>query len=414
MKQISSSSASALGMIVLVISLVCLGTWPALIRLCTWGEKARHPCHVYIDYSLSYVVSSCVPILASLLLKSEQGTSNHDASFVVIAMVGGALLSFGNIAFQWAVVVFGAPLTTVLAIQASLTVVLGTSLNFLLEPDQTARPNLLMLGVLAFLVAISFATWAQISYVHSKHRENYTECGEIYSNSNHGGDNAEQKKQGGLIALPTILDRNYAEHEVMNQNTKLAESFYSDQAPNRTDSFYSDSSVIAPPGQMDNTRMGLCVAFTGGLCFGFFSPAFNIAVNDPFQWSSSNGGLSVAMANIWFSIAFCCSSIIGNTLLMTSHSDVIPHSTFWLYLTQETWSQRRLALLGGLICALGNLLQFQGGKLAGFATADLVQVQYIPSRFPLWSFFVSLYSDSPPYLFTGLSSCSDHLGCGNL
>jgi len=44
-----------------------------------------------------------------------------------------------------------------------------------------------------------------------------------------------------------------------------------------------------------------------------------------------------------------------------------------LYLTQETWSQRRLALLGGLICALGNLLQFQGGKLAGFATADLVQ-----------------------------------------
>jgi hypothetical protein len=200
----------------------------------------------------------------------------------------------------------------------------------------------------------------------------------------------------------------------MNQNTKLAESFYSDQAPNRIDLFYSDSSVIAPPGQMDNTRMGLCVAFTGGLCFGFFSPAFNVAVNDPFQWSSSNGGLSVAMANIWFSIAFCCSSIIGNILLMTTHSDVIPHSTFWLYLTQETWSQRRLALLGGLICALGNLLQFQGGKLAGFATADLVQVQYIPSCFPLWSFFVSLYSDSPPYLFTGLSSCSDHLGCCNV
>ena len=226
MTLMSSSGASALGIIALFISLVCLGTWPALIRLCTWGEKARHPCHVYMDYSLSYVVSSCVPILASLALKSssEQESDNHDASFVLTAMCGGALLSFGNIAFQWAVVVFGAPLTTVLAIQASLTVVLGTSLNFLLEPDQTARPNLLMLGVLAFLVAIAFATLAQTCYMHTKHRENYTECGEIDSSSHHSGDDFEQKKHGGgLVALPTILDH-HVEHEVTNSNTKLADS----------------------------------------------------------------------------------------------------------------------------------------------------------------------------------------------
>jgi glucose uptake protein GlcU len=120
--------------------------------------------------------------------------------------------------------------------------------------------------------------------------------------------------------------------------------------------------------------MGLCIAFTGGLCFGFFSPAFNIAVNDP--WTFSATGLSVAMANIWFSIAFCLASILGNVHLMTNYSSqstLIPHSTVTAYLTQSCWLERRTALLGGCLCALGNLLQFQGGKLAGFATADLVQ-----------------------------------------
>ena len=34
---------------------------------------------------------------------------------------------------------------------------------------------------------------------------------------------------------------------------------------------------------------------------------------------------------------------------------------------------RAVAILAGLICAGGNVLQFQGGHLAGFATSDLVQ-----------------------------------------
>ena len=291
-------------------------------------------------------------------------------------MIGGTLLSLGNLGMQWSVVVFGAPLTTVLAIQASLTVALGTSLNYILEPSKTARPELLLCGVVAFLVAICLATCAQTLYMRHKHRDHYMECGEIQQHNDDDHEPVQYAKQNrGLIALPTI-DSNEP-HKTIDRHH--AESFYSDSnevnsgRQNRSDSLYSDDSLTPSQTMTFNTaRVGLCIAFAGGLCFGFFSPAFNIAVNDPFQWTSV-GGLSVAMANIWFSIAFCSSSIIGNVYLMTHYSHIIPHSTLRLYVTQESFRQRRIALLAGLICALGNLLQFQGGKLAGFATADLVQ-----------------------------------------
>lgn len=326
-----------------------------------------------MDYALSYVVSSCFPIVLYLLLDSnEQQLQQNSWILIGVAMIGGTLLAFGNLAMQWSVVVFGAPLTTVLAIQASLTVVLGTSLNYLLQPSMTARPSLLFCGIVSFLLAIGLATCAQTSY---KNQHKYTV--EPYKTI----------QGGGLIALPTMettstngkplphygnvetktstLDDDDDDDEKKNDGTNATSTLHVDRA----DSFYGDTRHST-----NNTRMGLCIAFTGGLFFGFFSPAFNVAVNDP--WTFSATGLSVAMANIWFSIAFCLASILGNVHLMTNYSSqstLIPHSTVTAYLTQSCWSDRRTALLGGCLCALGNLLQFQGGKLAGFATADLVQ-----------------------------------------
>jgi hypothetical protein len=265
-------------------------------------------------------------------------------SLILVAMVGGALLSIGNLSMQWATSVFGAPLTTVLAMQASLTVVIGTSINYVLEPQRTARPVLLGCGVTVFLTAIVLATWAQMLYLgRNKNRAQYMECGDV-------DDLTPQ--QPGLIALPAIGDG--PEFKKISEFT--GESFYSDSGSERE--------------EPTTVCIGLYVAFGGGLCFGFFSPAFNIAVNDPWGWSAS--GLTVAMANMVFSLAFCLTSIFGNVRLMTHPPHGIPRSTLWLYV-QETCSERRVALLAGLVCAMGNLLQFQGGKLAGFATADMVQ-----------------------------------------
>ena len=326
-------------------------------------------CHVYLDYSISYVLTSSIPIIISLLIQSTT-KQDRDSSFllVLVAMVGGTLLSCGNLAMTWAVSVFGAPLTTVLAIQASLTVVLGTSLNYLLEPSKTARPSLLAYGVVAFLGAILLATYAQTLYMMN-HRDVYTgtSCDDSLQHEQSNGESCtttHPQHHGGLIALPTI------EKSELHPTTK--------SALNRdAESFYSDSHESSQHGLPDthhynrDAYVGLCIAVGGGVCFGFFSPAFNIAVNNTF--GNSGQGLSVACANLWFSLGFGLCSILGNVYLMTNYSHVIPHSTIFNYFTGESFRQRRLALLSGVLCALGNVLQFQGGKLAGFATADLVQ-----------------------------------------
>ena len=54
----------------------------------------------------------------------------------------------------------------------------------------------------------------------------------------------------------------------------------------------------------------------------------------------------------------------------------------WTYMTQASWMDRRVALLAGIVCAAGNVLQFHGGQLVGYATADLVQAYPLVST--LW------------------------------
>jgi hypothetical protein len=43
-------------------------------------------------------------------------------------------------------------------------------------------------------------------------------------------------------------------------------------------------------------RFGLLVTFVRGIILGFFTPAYNIVVNDPFDWY--NGGLSLPCVNL--------------------------------------------------------------------------------------------------------------------
>jgi hypothetical protein len=50
------------------------------------------------------------------------------------------------------------------ALQASLTVNLGTTINYFLEPEMTQRPVFLFFGVVVFLFAIVLASRAHLLY----------------------------------------------------------------------------------------------------------------------------------------------------------------------------------------------------------------------------------------------------------
>ena len=336
------------GILLLLWSLVCLGTWPALLRLgCgEWSSQPRAVSLVYLDYALTYVGVSTVPLLSALCLSPRMvddpdEPSLFTATLVAAATLGGTLLALGNLSYQWATAVGNQPVTTVLCVQGSLTVVLGAGVNYGLEPEMTTRPEYLAAGVVVFLLAIALATRAQVLQQKQKERleqayYHWTPDGEFTSSSSSASVDTitENKKEG------------------------------------------------------NHSWLGTGIALLGGLAYGFFSPAFNVAVNDPFDWSERpkdsyyynehrtkrDPGLLVFYANLWFSLAFGVISVVGNlALLRLQMPEENLYHIVWKYLTQTSWVDRRVAFLAGIVCAAGNVLQFQGAQHVGYATADLVQ-----------------------------------------
>lgn len=447
------------GSIVLVFSLACLGTWPALLRLGSFQnlnpsksetqlllppfdeigcqcfatrDKPRNICHVYLDYSFAYVVVSSIPYLVTFF--AEDGKGNKEHPIIFIAMLGGALLSIGNLSFQWATAVFGAPLTTVLSLQASITVVLGTSINYWIDPSFTSRPGMLFGGVVVFLVAICFAALAQIKYAQERDAENPpTEEGyqatELEEVENHASSTPnhdqlyfiDDSENSGIFKVEhdTVnVHRSFRMFSIRkggssNSFNTNSHQFHHTSMMNidQLDSLSSPSSsfsgVTETRQKLDHDSRysfwAIVVALGGGVCYGFFSPAFNISVNDPFRWTNNNTGsdkldlnqdLLVVEANFWFSIAFWLASIVGNGFLLwrqrlavQGRMDFVDAIRIWAaYICQDSWIDRQLAFSAGVICAMGNILQFKGGQLVGYSTADMVQAYPVVST--IWDVFV--------------------------
>jgi len=417
----------------------------------------RNLCHVYMDYSVTYFVVSCLPLLLAIALARNQQEKQQDHDTVILssplliltACIGGSLLSTGNLSMQWATAIYGAPLTTVLALQASMTVVLGTTLNYWIEPDQTPHPRQLWAGVGVFLAAILLATRAQMVYAAQRQQQQQqmtlmlhrhlsmegVELAECYRHDNHQSvhGNSDINTRDDVVAVNestrTLSRSRQQQHEYDTiVDTDDDDQCHSDNNVNRMmkdengpSAFgthqeghgfsYSAAGDASPLAKRKSTTTGVAIAALGGLCFGFFSPCFNIAVNDPFHWSpstmrsddddtfgeSDDGAaftVRIGLVNTWFSFAFFVASFVGNTLLLQRQdargADYGPlpsvGTVLKTYLKQDGLLERQLAIIAGLICALGNILQFQGGQMCGYATADLVQA--FPLVSTVWDMFL--------------------------
>jgi hypothetical protein len=377
---------------------------------------------------------------------------------ILTACGGGALLSAGNLSMQWAVTVFEAPLTTVLALQSSLTVVLGTSLNFLLEPEKTHHPFTLLVGVLVFLTAIGLASVAQYTYQNGKQHHDAEDTIIAHQHDNfrpylrHGSsimgiELEENHPSSSKIPTTETLENNIPYGSNLHHRQEGGEEFLKDDNRNSKQRLIPDGSIsstsrssssnisaysfqknnlhnsnnnlnnIDPEGMEYSMPIfsssptvvqpwhGIAVAVAGGLCFGFFSPAVNIAVNDPFQWQTQTQKTNsqeetttentVAQANLWFALAFWLASCFGNLALLQREQSPSQQSSrpssfrqvlsAYIYQGGSLWD-RKLALAAGSVCAAGNLLQFKGGQELGYATADLVQAYPLIST--LWDVLV--------------------------
>lgn len=118
---------------------------------------------------------------------------------------------------------------------------------------------------------------------------------------------------------------------------------------------------------------GLIITLFAGVCYALFSPAFNLATNN--QWHLMRPGvpnLVVYTAFFYFSLSFLLIAAVLNIIFLYRPVLSLPRSSITSYL--RDWDGRGCAFLAGLLCGLGNGLQFVGGQAAGYAAADCVQV----------------------------------------
>ncbi|KAL7163747.1 hypothetical protein ACSBR2_039798 [Camellia fascicularis] len=352
----------------MLFSLFFLGTWPAIMTLVE--RRGRLPQHTYLDYTMTNLLAAVIIAFTF----GEIGKSSHEQPnfltqlsqdnwpCVLWAMAGGVVLSIGNLSTQYAWAFVGLSVTEV--ITSSITVVIGTTLNYFLD-NKINKAEILFPGVGCFLIAVCLG-----SAVHASNAADNRAKLSNFSNDCKTGEGAT----GICVSKET------------NPNIGGAKDLENGSSTSEKAKFGSAGFLI----ELENRRaikvfgkstvIGLAITFFAGVCFSLFSPAFNLATND--QWHSLKAGvphLSVYTAFFYFSVSCFVIAIILNISFLYHPVLNLPRSSLRAYLTD--WNGRGWALLAGLLCGFGNGLQFMGGQAAGYAAADAVQALPLVSTF---------------------------------
>ncbi|KAK4779920.1 hypothetical protein SAY87_016026 [Trapa incisa] len=361
----------------MLLSLFFLGTWPAIFtHLERWG---RLPQHTYLDYSITNLIAAV--IVALTLGELGKGTPSEpnflDQLFqdnwpsVLFALSSGVFIALGNLATQYALAFAGLSIT--LVVTASMTVIIGTSVNYYLD-DKINKAEILFPGVGCFIVSVFIA-----SAVHASNEEDKMQKLSFLS---------DEKVEAGTN-IPSELfsawERTPSEGSSHNEDVGVTSRFF-EKAEAGTVHFLVElehKRAIKVFGK--NKFMGLGISIFAGLCFSFFSPLFNLATNDQFHTLKEGvPHLTVYTAFFYFSVSCFVVSAFLNVGFLYHPMMGLPESSCKSYATD--WDGRSWALLSGLLCGFGNGLQFMGGEAAGYAAADAVQALPLVSTF--WAIVV--------------------------
>lgn len=352
----------------MLLSLFFLGTWPAILTLLE--RRGRLPQHTYLDYSITNLLAAVIIALTfGQLGDSKPGMPNFFTQLgqdnwpsVLFAMAGGIVLSIGNLSTQYAWALVGLSVAEV--VSASITVVIGTTMNYFLD-DKINRAEILFPGVGCFLIAVILG-----SAVHSSNAtDNKTKLSKLPTDFE---DEAKNRSVSHLTQTST--------NEVSSWDPEKGKE-------SRTQAEFGTAEYLI---ELESKRsikvfgksiwLGLCITFFAGICFSLFSPFFNLATNDQFHLLKEGvPHLVVYTAFFYFSISCFVIAIGLNIRFLYRPILGLPRSSFKAYL--RDWDGRGWALLAGLLCGFGNGLQFMGGQAAGYAAADAVQALPLVSTF---------------------------------
>eukprot|EP00250_Pteridium_aquilinum_P003353 c13666_g1_i1 orf=132-1343(-) len=353
------------GAIALMIGALCfLGTWPALLTLLE--RRGRLPQHTYLDYSITNFLAAVIIALtfgqigpstpASPNFLTQLGQDNWPS--VGFAMVGGLVLSVGNLSTQYAWAFVGLSVTEV--VSSSITVVVGTTMNYFLD-DRINRAEILFPGVGCFLIAVFLG-----AAVHASNAKDNNAKLSIKSVTN-------QKAYTSALEV----EKGHFNPDDTKQSTGVV-----DYKPGTTEFLHQLEITRAIKVHGRSIFFGLSIVIFSGFCFSLFSPAFNLATND--QWHKLKHGvphLVVYTAFFYFSVSCVVIGIGLNILFLYYPICGLPRSSFRAYISD--WNGRHWALLAGFLCGFGNGFQFMGGQAAGYAAADAVQA--LPLVSTIWA-----------------------------
>ncbi|KAK9277570.1 hypothetical protein L1049_007115 [Liquidambar formosana] len=348
----------------MLLALFFLGTWPAIMTLLE--RRGRLPQHTYLDYTITNLLAAVIIALTfGEIGKSTAEMPNFFTQLsqdnwtsILFAMAGGVVLSLGNLSTQYAWAFVGLSVTEV--VTSSITVVIGTTLNYFLD-DKINKAKILFPGVGCFLIAVCLG-----SAVHSSN----------------AADNKAKLSRAGVeyvsflsLSLSIYIYIYIYAHTQLRSGTKDLENGSRTAEKSR---FGSAEFLV----ELENRRsikvfgrnifIGLAITIFAGLCFSLFTPAFNLATND--QWHTLKHGvphLVVYTAFFYFSVSCFVLALILNISFLYRPVLNTPKSSLKAYLND--WNGRGWAFLAGLLCGFGNGLQFMGGQAAGYAAADAVQ-----------------------------------------
>ncbi|KAJ8564684.1 hypothetical protein K7X08_001144 [Anisodus acutangulus] len=348
----------------MLFSLLFLGTWPALLTLLE--RRGRLPQHTYLDYTITNLLAAT--FIAFTIGEIGRSTMEQPNFFtqlsqdnwpsVLFAIAGGVVLSLGNLSTQYAWAFVGLSVTEV--ITASITVVIGTTLNYYLD-DKINKAEILFPGVGCFLIAVFLG-----SAVHASNAADNKEKLDYFSNDSKNGVGTNSVTDSKQTNTNTV-DTNDLENGVdSGEKAKAGTALFLIEVENkRAMKVFGKSSYIG---------------LAAGACLSLFSPAFNLATND--QWHVLKDGvphLSVYTTFFYFSVSRSLLATILNFTFLYRPVLNAPKSSIMSYVND--WDGRGWALLAGLLSGFGNGLQFMGGQAAGYAAADAVQALPLVSTF---------------------------------
>ncbi|KAF3644996.1 Ureide permease 5 [Capsicum annuum] len=354
----------------MLFSLFFLGTWPALLTFLE--RRGRLPQHTYLDYTITNLLAATfIACTVGEIGKSTMEQPNFSTQLsqvqdnwpsVLFAIAGGLVLTLGNLSTQYAWAFVGLSVTEV--ITASITVVIGTTLNYYLD-EKINKAEILFPGVGCFLIAVCLG-----SAVHASNAADIKEKLDYFSNDSKNGvgtKGVNNSKQTNTDTVDTHDMENGVASEV---KAKAGTALFLIEVENKR--------AMKVFGK--STYIGLAITFFAGVCLALFSPAFNLATND--QWHALKDGvphLSVYATFFYFSISSSLLATILNFTFLYRPILNAPKSSVISYVND--WGGRGWALLAGLLSGFGNGLQFMGGQAAGYAAADAVQALPLVSTF---------------------------------